>query len=72
MEGEVLQRRSVIVRRSFLNVGGAAAAGPPGSIDDAALRAWVRQTTQVDDAIADKLVAAYRNGRPNATNVASP
>ena len=38
-------------------------------IDDAALRAAVRQATRTGDADVDKLVAVYRKGRPGYTNV---
>jgi len=38
-------------------------------IDDAALRAAVRQATRTGDADVDKLVAVYRKGRPGYSNV---
>jgi para-nitrobenzyl esterase len=38
-------------------------------IDDAELHAAVKQATRADDAAVDKLIALYRKGRPNATQV---
>ncbi len=38
-------------------------------IDDAGLRAAVKQNSRISDADADKLVAAYRKGRPNVSNI---
>ena len=39
------------------------------AIDDAELHSAVKQATRVDDAEVDKLIALYRKGRPNATQV---
>jgi para-nitrobenzyl esterase len=38
-------------------------------IDDAELHAAVKQSTRADDAEVDKLIALYRKGRPNATDI---
>ena len=38
-------------------------------IDDAGLRAAVKQNSRVNDAEAEKLITVYRKGRPNVTNV---
>jgi len=38
-------------------------------IDDANLHARVKQAVAVDDAAADRLIAAYRKGRPNISNI---
>jgi para-nitrobenzyl esterase len=37
-------------------------------LDDAALHARVKQAMRVDDATADRLIAVYKKGRPNADN----
>jgi para-nitrobenzyl esterase len=38
-------------------------------IDDAELHAAVKQATHADDAEVDKLIAIYRKGRPNASDI---
>jgi para-nitrobenzyl esterase len=38
-------------------------------IDDAGLRAAVKQSTRASDEAADKLIAVYRKGRPSVSNV---
>jgi para-nitrobenzyl esterase len=38
-------------------------------IDDTELHAAVKQATRADDAAVDKLIAVYRQGRPNATPI---
>src|SRR5271154_4161071 len=38
-------------------------------IDDAELHAAVKQSTRASDADVDKLIALYRKGRPNATQI---
>ena len=38
-------------------------------IDDADLHKRVKQTTRADDATVDKLIAVYKKGRPNKSNV---
>jgi len=42
---------------------------PLDPIDDASLHTRVKQTTRTDDATADRLIAVYKKGRPNKSNV---
>jgi para-nitrobenzyl esterase len=42
---------------------------PLDPIDDADLHKRVKQTTRTDDAAADRLIAIYKKGRPNKSNV---
>ncbi len=42
---------------------------PLDPMDDATLKARVKQTTRADDATVDKLIAVYRKGRPGISNI---
>lgn len=42
---------------------------PLDDMDDAALRAQIKQTARVDDAAADRLISVYRKGRPGISNI---
>lgn len=42
---------------------------PLDDMDDAVLRAQIKQTVRVDDAAADRLLAVYRKGRPGISNI---
>jgi para-nitrobenzyl esterase len=44
-------------------------ATPLDPIDDADLHKRVKQTTRADDAVVDNLIAIYKKGRPNKSNV---
>jgi len=45
-----------------------AQAPPSEPLDDAGLRARVKQTLRIDDSDADRVIAVYRKGRPAASN----
>ena len=42
---------------------------PLDDMDDAALRDQLKRTVRADDAAVDRLMAAYRKGRPNISNI---